>query len=380
MSILRVLIVDDSEADTKLLLRELQKAGHSPEYKRVDNAADMKLALSESHWDIVLCDFVMPEFSGQAALDIFHEQGLDIPLIVVSGKIGEDVAVEAMKAGARDYVFKGNLKRLVPAVDREIEEARVRRERRKTEEALRLREEELFLAKQAEQLKDEFIGMVSHELNTPLTVIIGALSVANSEGLSQDEVKGLINDAAEEADRLAVIVENLLELSRHQFKRLNLDTSKTDIVPIIDTVLRRLRARSSRHSLVTDIQPELPRVLIDKIRVERVLYNLVENAIKYSPDGGEIKIDVRCTDGQLIVRVLDHGIGISTENQKKLFQGFQRLDIQKKYKVAGVGLGLRVCLHLVEAHGGRIWVESEPGKGSAFSFSLPVIQGMTPAG
>lgn len=133
---LRVLIVEDSEDDTLLLVRELQHAGYDVTFERVETAKDMADALDNRQWDIVLADYTMPHFSGTDALRLLREKGFDIPFIFVSGTIGEDTAVLAMKSGANDYILKGNLKRLIPAIERELREAEVRRERRKAEEQL----------------------------------------------------------------------------------------------------------------------------------------------------------------------------------------------------------------------------------------------------
>ncbi len=138
---LRVLIIEDSEDDCFLLLRELRQGGYMPVFERVQTAGEMRSALFKELWDIVISDYMMPNFNGLAALNIFRESGLDLPFIIVSGNIGEDIAVGAMKAGAHDYILKGNLKRLVPAVEREIRESAVRRERRLTEGKLRESEE-----------------------------------------------------------------------------------------------------------------------------------------------------------------------------------------------------------------------------------------------
>lgn len=371
MKQLRVLIVEDSEQDTVLLLRELQKAGYSPAHRRVETAGEMKSALEDEHWDVVLSDYVMPDFSGPAAIKLVKSKYPDLPLIIISGQIGEDTAVEAMKAGAQDYIIKGNLKRLGPAIERELEESANRRRRRQVEEELRAKEEELRLSRKVEALKDEFIGMVSHELKTPLAIIIGSLRVAATDGVTPDQSRDLMHDAATSAEELAAMVDNLLELSRHQSKRLNLQTEATQIEPVAQSVISGLQDKSALHRLTADIPPGLA-AIADPIRVERVLHNLVDNAIKYSPDGGEVKITGRVEDSQLVIGVSDQGIGISKEDQQRLFQNFQRLDIQKQYDIAGVGLGLRVCRILVEAHGGKIWVESEKGKGTTFNFTLPL--------
>ena len=133
---LRVLIVEDSEDDTLLLLRELRKGGYGPVYERVETPEAMRTALAKQEWDIIISDYVLPKFSGLAALDVLRESGQDLPFIIVSGKIGEDVAVSAMKAGAHDYIIKGNLARLVPAVERELRDAASRLNRRQAEEEL----------------------------------------------------------------------------------------------------------------------------------------------------------------------------------------------------------------------------------------------------
>jgi PAS domain S-box-containing protein len=134
---LRILMAEDSEDDALLLLRELRKGGYNPTFERVDTPETMKAALERDTWDVVIADYVMPRFSGLDALSLLHQSGLDMPFIIVSGKIGEDMAVEAMRAGAHDYFLKGNLARLVPAIRREMHEAAVRREHKQAEEALR---------------------------------------------------------------------------------------------------------------------------------------------------------------------------------------------------------------------------------------------------
>jgi K+-sensing histidine kinase KdpD len=222
------------------------------------------------------------------------------------------------------------------------------------------------------KLKDEFIGMVSHEIKTPLTVIIGALSTVTVEGVTQPEARELLKDAVAHADVLANIVDNLLELSRSQADRLVLQKEPTDVKEIARTVVTKLQQKSSIHQLIIAIPSGLPIVDVDPFRAERVLYNLIDNAIKYSPDGGEVKISARQEKANLVVCVSDQGLGISQDDQLRLFQKFQRLDVMVKNSIQGVGLGLNVCRILVEAHGGQIWVESKKGKGATFCFTIPL--------
>ncbi len=140
---LRVLTVEDSNDDVLLTMRELRRGGYEPVFERVDTQEAMKAALEAGKWDIVISDYVMPRFSGLKALRVLQESGHDLPFIIVSGKIGEDIAVGAMKAGAHDYIVKGNLARLVPAIERELRDAETRRQRRRADEELKRAYEDL---------------------------------------------------------------------------------------------------------------------------------------------------------------------------------------------------------------------------------------------
>jgi PAS domain S-box-containing protein len=226
--------------------------------------------------------------------------------------------------------------------------------------------------KRAEQIKDEFIGLVSHELRTPLTVFMGAVRVAQTEGISAGEVRELLQEAAQSADALSHILDNLIELSRYQSDRLNLNTVPTDIRQAVGEVLSTEAGHASRHRLTFSYEDGLPEVEVDQLRLRQILRNLIDNAAKYSPAGTEIRILLKQDKGNVVVGVCDRGKGISPAEQAKLFQPYQRLgDTQAE----GLGLGLLVCRRLVEAHGGTVWVESEPGRGSTFWFSLPLPGG-----
>jgi PAS domain S-box-containing protein len=227
--------------------------------------------------------------------------------------------------------------------------------------------------KRADELKDEFIGMVSHELKTPLTVVTGAINVAMSVGISEEEKRSLLDDASWGVETMVDIVDNLLELSRSQANRLVLQPSTLDISRIVARLITQLSRKSSSHQITSDIEPDLPLVRGDLTRLERILENLIDNAIKYSPGGGEIKVSAHSGQNGILIGVRDHGIGISTDDAEKLFQPFSRLQTSTAgTAIQGVGLGLVVCKRLVEAHGGRIWVESEQGKGATFYFTLPL--------
>ncbi len=228
--------------------------------------------------------------------------------------------------------------------------------------------------KKVDELKDEFIGMVSHELKTPLTVIMGALATAADERVSEEEARELLGDAVVHAGILTSIVENLLELSRQQSGRLSLQTEPVEVGEVTRMVIDKLQGKSAIHHLVNDVPLTLPAALADPFRVERIIYNLVDNAIKYSPDGGEVKISAHKGKNCVVVGVSDQGPGIARNDQARLFQSFERLGVAVKGSIQGTGLGLKVCRILVEAHGGRIWVKSYKGQGSTFFFTLPTSE------
>lgn len=225
--------------------------------------------------------------------------------------------------------------------------------------------------KEMEQLKDQFLGLVSHELRTPLTVVLGAIKVARSEGIDPDEAEELLNDAEYGAEVLARILDNLVELSRFQANRLTIARKPVNVAATVGNAVSAVKARGCGNEFMIDVEEGIPEVLADQLRLEIVLGNLLDNAVKYSPEATPVRVSVARQDGRLIVGVSDQGAGISVEDQARLFQSFERLQKTAAAK-PGLGLGLMVCKRLVEAHGGKIWVESSTGKGATFWFTLPL--------
>jgi PAS domain S-box-containing protein len=226
--------------------------------------------------------------------------------------------------------------------------------------------------KEIDKMKDEFIGLVSHELRTPLTVITGSLRSAMTAEISPEDAGELIQNAAEGADLLAAILDNMLELSRYQAGRLQVNVEPVDIALVARSAVKRLENQGVTQRFSLDFPGELPLTKADPVRVERILYNLQENAAKYSPAGSEIKVSARVEGDFVITSVADRGNGISPDDRDRLFELFQRLDPTSHTR--GVGLGLVVCKRLVEAQGGWIKVDSTVGQGSTFSFTLPVYR------
>ena len=232
--------------------------------------------------------------------------------------------------------------------------------------------------RQADEMKSTFISAVSHELKTPIALIKGYASTLRRNDAKWDEatLKDSLAVIEEESDRLTELVENMLDASRLQSGNFRLSPVELDIDDLVVRVARKFRNEDTRHELVVKVPTNVPLVQADEARITQVLNNLISNAIKYSPDGSEIEITNTVTPKEVVITVADHGNGISAEDQARLFERFFRTDSAIKKSIPGTGLGLFLSRSIIEAHGGRMWVESSgvAGEGSRFSFSLPRAQ------
>ncbi|GHO44104.1 sensor histidine kinase [Ktedonospora formicarum] len=227
--------------------------------------------------------------------------------------------------------------------------------------------------REQEEQRSTFISVISHELQTPIAIIKGYASTLARAGdrLQPQALRPRLVAIEEEADRLNKLVANLLYASRIQANGLQMEASSLDLEPLIETVVRRLQARDAELRVSVEISPDLPAVVGDRERIEEVLQNLLDNAIKYSPQQVAVTIAARATSNEVIVSVSDAGMGISLRDQEQIFRRFRRIGDPLAQATPGAGLGLYICRAIVEAHGGRIWVESTLRQGSTFSFSLP---------
>lgn len=228
--------------------------------------------------------------------------------------------------------------------------------------------------KRLDQMKTDFVSHVSHELRTPLTSIKGFVStlLADTEGYYDLETRReFLQIIDQECDRLTRLINDLLNLSRIEAGRaLELILKPVDVVDIAKKIVEIQKNYTTKHQFVIDVKGPIHTIVADEDKVDQIITNLVSNAVKYSPDGGEVRITIKedPETGGVLVAVKDQGVGIPKDVIPRLFQRFTRVEGRK---VAGTGLGLYLTRHLVEAHGGKIWVESEEGKGSTFYFTLP---------
>jgi PAS domain S-box-containing protein len=231
--------------------------------------------------------------------------------------------------------------------------------------------------REAEQMKSTFVSVISHELKTPVALIKGYAGTLRRPDAAWDP-ETLADGLAvieEEADRLNALIDNLLDASRIQAGVFKLDLSEVDLTRLALKVVDGFRLQTTSHQFELDFPTDLPAVLADAARIRQVLDNLVSNAIKYSPQGGSIRIGAWHDGTSVTVYVADQGIGIPADDQGRLFDSFYRVDSGLRRQTKGTGLGLYLCKAIVEAHDGRIWVRSEPGQGSTFFFALPAVVG-----
>jgi PAS domain S-box-containing protein len=230
--------------------------------------------------------------------------------------------------------------------------------------------------REAEELKSTFVSVVSHELKTPVSLIKGYANTLAREDAEWDNatVREGLQVIGEEADRLNALINNLLDASRIQAGGFRLERGDVALPRLAEKVVESFRTQTTSHHFVLDFPADFPCVLGDEERLRQVFNNLVSNAIKYAPNGGEIRIGGWVDGDSAVTYVADQGIGIPPEQQGKLFQRFFRVDSSLRRSTQGTGLGLYLCKSIIEAHGGRIWLRSEPGKGTTVFFALPLEQ------
>ena len=229
---------------------------------------------------------------------------------------------------------------------------------------------------QISKTKSEFISAVSHELRTPLTSIKGyaAILMTGKVGQIPDQVKERLERINKQSDNLVKLINDLLDISRIESGRAEMQLIKTDLSAMVDNVSDLLtpQLKEKDITLIRDIDKDIPEVSVDPTQIERVFINLIINAIKFTPEKGQITVKVKKDTDKLNISVIDNGIGIKKEDLNRLFDEFYRVENEINQNVKGTGLGLTLAKKIVEAHHGKMSVISEPGKGATFYFTLPV--------
>ncbi len=222
-----------------------------------------------------------------------------------------------------------------------------------------------------QHFKSQLIANLSHELRTPLTTLAGYAEMLATSQFPPQRVQEMSQAMHEDAQRLGAMIDHLLDMSRFDAGKFVMHRERLTLDKTIEAVVQAHIARGKR-SVVCRVQRPLPEVDADREQVARVLDNLIDNALRYSPEGSRVDVTAEAVGGEVRVMVHDRGIGIAPEDCTRIFEGFYRAEDPRAAGVRGTGLGLAICKRIVEAHGGRIWVESELGRGSTFTFTLPV--------
>ncbi len=364
---LRLLLAEDSDDDAVLIMRELEAGGYRLTSTRVETARDFEQELAVHDWDLVISDYSMPQFTALDALAILKlSRQPELPFLIVSGSIGEASAVAALKAGASNYLMKDKLAELLPSVQRELKDARMRIERHAAFSAL----------EQAVKARDEFLSIASHELKTPLASLrLQAQSLLRSARgqsarvLDDAQVQRKLELLDRNAERIVVLVERLLDINRVTSGKLQLTREHVDVVEIVKQTLSVMddMFRATKTPITVDAPPRLDGNW-DRDRLEAVVGNLVSNAVRYGA-GKPVRIELVDDGTRAVLRVIDMGIGISAQDMPRIFGRFERAVTETHG--GGLGVGLWLAKQIVEAHGGTIGVTSELLQGSTFTVILP---------
>ena len=373
---LRVLLVEDSEPDAELLLAALAEAGYHVTAQRVQTAEEMREALTRHEWQVVLSDYHLPGFSAPAALAVTHELRPDLPFIIVSGTVGEDTAVSALKAGASDFLVKGRLARLAPAIERELRDAELRREQAREREAL---EAQLRQSQKLEGI-GRLAGGIAHDFNNLLTAIIGYTEMVLEQIGPDKPISQDLSEIRHAADRAVALTRQLLAFSRKQTLQVA-PMDANEIIAAMSNMLQRLIGDDVEIRL--QLASGLPPILADRVQLEQVVMNLVMNARDAMPRGGVVIVDTMTVSAgdvmavshepvapgsYVALRFTDTGAGMTEETQARIFEPF----FTTKGVGLGTGLGLATVYGVVQQLGGHIGVSSALGKGTIFNLYFPV--------
>lgn len=317
---------------------------------------------------ILVFVIVYEAFQAWAARWVGPSDGMG-PDLLIYGLIGPIVTWRTLSWIAENLARRAEAEAQVRQLNRELE-AKVDD---RTRELVRANEE----LQEIDRLKSEFMNMVSHELRAPLTNISGAIELlAGSHGgpdaRSTPQLLGII---ADQSDRLTQLVEGILKVSRIEAGHLMLTPSYFEIGPVILRAMDRVRSRTRNHQFRMETVDPLPPVWADQDRVEQILAALLDNAVKYAPEGGPIVVRARSRGLHQQVSVSDAGMGIPEEHLSRIFEKFHRVDTSDAKETYGHGLGLYLARRLVEVQGGKMWAESQLGEGSTFHFTLPMSPG-----
>ena len=376
---LTLLVVDDDELDRMAIRRAVRQARVNADIDERPTAEAAIAAVQAKTYDCILLDYRLPGATGVDVLTMLANSGVRVPVVCLTGQGDEEVAVAAMKAGAADYLNKSNLTadRLERSIRYAIALHRAEAERQQLlEREQRAREE----AQAANRAKDEFLATLSHELRTPLNAILGWARLLAAGQLDQAATARAI-EIIERNSRIQLqLIEDLLDVSRIITGKLRLESRQVSVRSIVEGALESVRhaAEARRITITADIDPPDLALVCDPGRMQQVVWNLLTNAIKFTPEGGEVRVSARRENDAVMIHVVDTGIGIAPAFLPYVFDRFRQQDAAHTREYGGLGLGLAIVRHVAELHGGHVTAFSA-GEGTGATFTVRVPARHAPA-
>ena len=373
-----VLAIDDDPGDIELLHRFLEEI---PEWeiKFLDytEPADGLAQLSHCAADIILLDYLLGTTTGLEVYKKMQHYDYKCPVVIMTGHGDEEIATELMRSGVADYLPKNRLsaRSLKRVISNAI--AKYKLQEALDEHRWKLEKTNQDLLRKNQEIRSLY-HIISHELASPLTSAQDYISLVldGQAGPLTDKQTKFLKIAKESCSRMCLYINDLLDVTRLQTGKLAINTSTASIEKLVSHIVTSMSPDSQRKGirLKLDIEPDLPEVCIDEVRITQVLTNLLRNALKFTPKGGEISIRASETSKSsefVQVSVSDTGRGIEPNHLGSIFDLFYQERSTDSLIEQGLGMGLYISRELVRQHGGDIWVQSESGKGSTFSFTIP---------
>lgn len=375
---LKVLLVEDNPTDALMVKKRLQKdEAFEYEILHAISGEDAIAILEKEIFDIVLLDYNLPKKSGMDVLKDIKSKDMAMPVVMITGQGDEAVAVRLIKEGAFDYLPKReNYEESVPLMVRKtIAEFRAKIEKERLQEEIALKKDELEKAnarlKELDRMKSDFVANVAHELRAPLSIIKGNLENIEQgfAGEVQPKQKDVLSDVFRVLNRLARLINDLLDLSKIESGKMELKREDVNIVDLAKEAAKNFEklAKDKNIQIITEIPNKAINISADKDKLTQVFINLISNAVKFT-DVGSVSIKVIEMQNEIQVEINDTGPGMEKGQLDKIFDKFVRIVADKR---EGTGLGLPIAKDIIGLHNGRIRVESDVGKGSKFIFNLP---------
>jgi two-component system, sensor histidine kinase and response regulator len=358
MAKMKILIVDDEEYSLDLLKSLLEK---EYQVECAENGFSALKKVDSFLPDLILLDVMMPGLNGFEVCKKINSNSkyADIPIIMITARVDEDDIKEGFDNGAIDYIRK-------PFTVLEV--------LLRVKNVLKMRRSILQL-KELNTIKDEFVSMVSHDLKSPLTTIAGyceiLLDEKSNSNLTPKQHK-MLKEIQNSSRYQHEIIKNLLNLSMLDSGKMKLNKREFLLIDAINASIDELKFKIDKKKIDIKINvDDNLKIFADFYRIIQVLMNIIANSLKYTDNGGVIDIDTHKKSDSIIVSIKDTGIGISQEDIEKIFNPYQIFSTHGVKGEKGTGLGLNICMRIINAHDGKIWVESEVGKGSSFYFMIP---------